>query len=57
MKLYFAGNFEAMNDSKKNKLYIPIKNRLLSFFFIKDIPHEMYLQKGDTYENKQKGND
>lgn len=57
MKIYLAGNFEALNDSRKNKLYMPIENRLLSFYFIKDVPHEMYLQKGDKYEDKQKGND
>ena len=56
MKLYFAGCFESLNESRRNQLYLPLTNRLLSFYFIKDIPNELYLQKGEIYEHKQKGN-
>jgi len=54
MKIYFAGNMEILYYSKQNILWLDIEMRLLSYFYIKDVPNELYLLKGEIYEGKQK---
>ena len=57
MVLYFAGGFEQLHLSKKNERYLPILDtsaRLLSYHYICNNFNELYLRKGEIYENQQK---